>query len=483
MYSTKRMNVSKLLIQRTGTFGNQYRRPYNSNLDQATANKILEAVDGKNIIKASTLAATSMGFIAPAPTPEQTIDIVNGWGTPRLRFLLEIQHVDNMGVINNEYISGYTEYSDLSMNDRVDPKMTFYMNNVGRTRTVTHNTSLGSQTYQNVIDSSHILVNDQFTNAFDVSKLYTLAPESVVNQISTAGIIGEDGGSFYDTSTALTKANPTKSDRRNNIASVYVSGLLDSYLQSARSDESIGQEAILEDVRNTLSTSSFSEDPFLMWMTTHKKRNGFGYSEGNTFTLEDLVALDPNTPNVMRVANKMQQNTHVAGTTSGWGGSDGTTQFASIMSQSLPAYLTQFCFNKLHFHSTNYTMDGQISTTISHALGYNNGIDQSNEVQSLIYRITNELLVGLSFGNTMPFTVEVRCDLIGETWIEVSLNGEPPQTFVSASYADALTTPIITSNQHVLNGISNDFCGLMTSIVENRPSALSNLMGGSSGRI
>ncbi len=371
------------------------------------------------------------------------------------------------------------------MNDRVDPKMTFYMNNVGRTRTVTHNTPLGSQTYQNVIDSSHILVNDKFSNAFDSSKVYTLAPESVVNQISTAGIIGDDvgGSSFYDTSTALTKANPTKSDRRNNIAPVYVSSLLDSYLQSARSEESIGQDAILEDVRNTLSTSSFTDDPFLMWMTSHKKRHGFGFSDGNTFTLEDLVALDPNTVNVMRVANKMQANTHVAGTTSGWGGSDGVTQCASIISQSLPAYLTQFCFNKLHFTSTNYTMTGQIDTKISSALGYNNGIDQSNEVQSLIYRINTELLMGISFGNTMPFNIEVRCDLIGETWIELSLNGEPAQMFVSASYADALTTPIVTTNQNVLNGISNDFCGLMTSIVEQRPSQLSRMMGGSTDRI
>ena len=173
MYSTKRMNVVKLLIQRTGTFGDQYRRPYNSNLDAATADKILAAVDGKNIIKASTLAATSMSFIAPSSTPEQSIGIINGWGTPRLRFLLEIQHIDHMGSINNEYISGYTEYSDLSMSDRVDPKMKFFMNNVGRTRTVTHRTPLGNQTYQNVIDSSHILVNDQFTNAFDSNKLYT----------------------------------------------------------------------------------------------------------------------------------------------------------------------------------------------------------------------------------------------------------------------------------------------------------------------
>ena len=479
MFTTKRMNVTKLLIQRTGTFGDQYRRPYNSSLDGATASKILEAVEGKNIIKASTLANTSMGFIAPQATPEHRIDIINGWGTPRLRFLLEVQHVDHMGVINNEYISGYTEYSDLSMNDRVDPKMTFYMNNVGRTRVVTHNTPLGSQTYQNVIDSSHILVNDKFTNAFDSNKLYTLAPESIVSHIDTAGIIGdEDGGSFFDTSTALTKANPTKSDRRNNIAPIYVSGLLDSYLQSARSEEYLGQNAILEDVRNNVSSTAFSDDPFLMWMTAHNKRKGYGYSDGNTFTLEDLVSLDPNTVNVMRVANRMQSNTHVAGSTCSWGGSDGTTQFASILSQSLPAYLSQYCFNKLHFMSTNYTMTGQIETVITNTLGYNNGIDQSKEIQSMIYRINTELLTGVSFGNTMPFKIEVNCDLIGETWIEVSLNGEPPQMFVSASYADALMSPIVTTNQGVLNGISNDFCGLMTSIVEQLPSHNAMAMNG-----
>ena len=125
MYTTKRMNVVKLIIQKTGTFNEQYRRPYSTNLTANVEQNILNSVNGRQNIKASTVAGAAMDFIAPSATPETNVPIANGWGTPRLRFLLEIQHVDHMGVKNNEYVTGYTEHSDVSMNGLVDPKMTF----------------------------------------------------------------------------------------------------------------------------------------------------------------------------------------------------------------------------------------------------------------------------------------------------------------------------------------------------------------------
>ena len=466
MYTTKRMNVVKLIIQKTGTFNEQYRRPYSTNLTANVEQNILNSVNGRQNIKASTVAGAAMDFIAPSATPETNVPIANGWGTPRLRFLLEIQHVDHMGVKNNEYVTGYTEHSDVSMNGLVDPKMTFYCNNISRTRVQEHLTPLGNQTYQSVIDNSHVLVNDRFTNAFDANRLYTLAPESVASHIGSSSIMADSGDVFYDGSTALTKSQPTKSSRTNNIAPVYVASLLDAYLQSARSEEYAAHDSILEDVRNSVSTSSFTEDPFLMWMMNHKMRQGYGASLGNVFTLDDLCALDPNTPNVMMPANMMPSNTHSLGTTMHWGGSDGFTLTASIVSQSLPAYMSQFCFTKLHFTSTNYTLTGEIVTTISDVRGFNISLDQSKELSALIYRLNTELLAGISYNNTMPFKIEVRCDLMGETWIEVSLNSEPPVMFVTPSYADALMTPIVTTNSNVLAGISRDFDGLMTSIVE-----------------
>lgn len=465
MYGTKTMGVVRLIIQQTGTYNAQYRRPYTTQLTQQTADLILDTVSQKNTITAATVAQAASGFITPMATAEQEVGILNGWQTPRLRFLLEVRSEDHMGVALTEYITGYTEYSDLSMSNLIDPKMTFFINNISMTRNVTHRTPLGTQTYQNVLDNSHILVNDQFTNMFDTNKMYSLKPENILSDMETSGILDDDL-SYYDTTTTLTKAVPTKANRKNNIAPVYVASMLDAYLQTSRSEDYATHSALIEGATRAVESSTYVDDPFLTWMQARKAQRGFGIATGNMFTLEDLCALDPNTTNVMRLANRVESTAHQVGQTSGWGGSDGFTHFAATLSQALPAYMSQFCFTKVHFTSTNYSINGEIATIIADAKGYNATMDISRDIASFVFRMNNELLSSLSFNNTMPFQLEVRCDLLGETWIDVSLNGEPSVMYVTPSFTDALMTPIVTTNQNIIHGISRDFGGLMSAMVE-----------------
>ena len=467
MYSTKRMSVKKLLLQETGTYNEQYRRPYVTNLSGETRNDILEAVEGKNNITAASLSNVSMGFIAPAANWEAQVVIPNGWNTPRLRFILEVYIENNMGMGITEYITGYTEYSDQSLRNRIDPKMMFFINNISQTKTVTNNTPLGNQSYQSLIDSSHVLVNNNFSSMFDTAKVYSLKPESIIQDIDTQSLGMHVNDMVYNTTTSFVKTQPAKANRKNNIAPIYIASLLDGYLQSSRAESDETHSRLLAQTHSALESASFSKDNFLMFLQLRLTQRGHGIALGNTFTLEDLIALDPNTTNVMKLADYMPGGFHQTGQSAGWGGSDGITQYAATIAQALPAYLTQFCFNTISFTSTNHTVTGEIVTAVSNVRGFNSALDLSNEISAFVFRLNNDLLMGLSYGNRMPFQLEVNCDLMGETWIELSLNNEPMTTFVTPSFCDSLTTPIITSNADILHGIARDFDGLMTSIAEN----------------
>lgn len=465
MYKTKSLNVVKLIVQLTGTYDEQYQRPYTTQLDVHTQNDILEAVSGKAHITPNSVATATMGFITPAATPERAVGIVNGWNVPRLRFLLQLHEVDQMNMAQTFYVTGYTEYSDLSMHNRVDPKMMFYINNISITKTVNYNTPLGNQSYQNLIDSSHVLVNNSYGNIFDTNKVYDLTPESVLDDIGALDL-GSSGDLVINTVSTMNRT-PTKADRKNNISSVYVARVLDGYLQTSRQADFESHSTMLENTRSGMQGMTYTQDPFLMRLQAIHNRQGHGTAISNTFTLEDLCQIDPNTPNIMKTAEYQAGGVYQTGIHSGWGGSDGVTLFAATLSQALPAYLTQFCFNSTHFTSTNYTIGGAIETTVNDVKGFNNSLDLTREVAAFVYRINTELLMGLSYGNKMPFQLEVRCDLIGETWIELSLNGDRAMCFVMPSFCDSLITPITTTNVNNLHGIASDFDRLMTGITEN----------------
>lgn len=465
MYSTKKMNVVKLIVQKTGTYNDQFRRPFVTNMSNDTGNRILSAIENKQSVGAGMIANVAGTFLMPTATPEQQVGIPNGFNTPRLRFLLELMVMDNMGTSSSHYITGYTEYSDVSMNNLIDPKMSFFINNISETRNTSRITPIGTQSYQSVINSSHVLVNNQYQGIHDTNKTFSLRPENILTEVGVKDIRDAGLGNIFDARAAVI-STPTLSNRRNNIAPAYVAGILDGYLQNSRSGEYDSHVKILENTAHSVEESDFLTNPFIKFISGRHSTKYLGAATANGFTLEDLFVLDPNTPNVMKVADFGAQNFHQTGATAGWGGSDGTTLFAATLSQSLPAYMTQFCFNVVHFTSTNHTINGEIVTTINAVKGFNNALDNSREIAAFVYRINSELLRGLSYNNQMPFQLQVNCDLIGETWIEISLNSEPMIAFVMPSFCDALTTPILTNDQNKLYGIANDFDKLMVSMVE-----------------
>ncbi len=129
--------------------------------------------------------------------------------------------------------------------------------------------------------------------------------------------------------------------------------------------------------------------------------------------------------------------------------------------------MIQFGFNKIHFLSTNADTGGHVHTRIVGAKSFTTNADMSRELQALIFSLENQLLKSLSFNNQRGFQVDMVCDLLGETIVQVSLDGAAPVPYVTPSFADALMAPVVTHNYGILDGVASDFDALMTDIYEN----------------
>lgn len=467
MYGRKNIKIVKLIIQETGTYNQQWKRPFTSGMNPKTFNSIVEkSISNNKGLSANMLTGVANQFLHPSAVPECSLYIPNGWNERRLRFFMEIQIESQVGCIISEYIVGYTDYAGMGQNGALDPNMRFFINGINSTRYMVHTTSIGNQVYQNSIDASHLLYDNQYTGIQQGNKSFSMRPEDIYMQMDVADVQRDENLSdFLDCQTLVT-TTPIKSRRSNSIAPVYVASIIDSYIKAQPHQHMTGSRAdLLRDASQLNKSDQVNDDDFIALL-----RSKYEGSNGDSFTYGDLFGIDNNVANVtivLPLTTVNRSTLHQTGVTSEWSGADGETLFATCISQAIPGYMLEYCINKIHLRSTNRDLGGAITTIIVDAKTLMQGVDITNYIKSFMYKFDSELLRDLSFNNQMDFAIDVKCDLLGETWINLSINSGPFVMYVSPSFCDSLLTPMITTNYLNCMGIASDFSNLLDYICDN----------------
>ena len=456
MYGQDKLGVVKLIVQQTGTYGQQFRRPYMANTTGAVVQAVVEeALQSNKLMPASFAINGQASFISQRAEPESIIPIANGWNVERLRFVLELMRSDNMGTRHRIFVSGYTEYSDLSLQGSIDPRMKFFINSITTSKVHDVRTPVGMQTYNKVIDTSQILVNRDYVGVGTAAPALSLAPENVFSNWENMDMRTHNPDAMMlDLRQNLT-GQPTKNKRENAIAPQNSSTILNTYLQTRRGNPEMTQDELLTQCGRMVRGTPAAEDAFIGFLMIRRRQMGHSYLSlfDNTFTMDDLLALDPNTPAVTTPV-MFTDGLHRTGLTADWGASDLPTQTAAMLAQSLPSYMALQCFSFISIKSTNmHTVGGQIVSVVDGVQGFGGG-NQAAEIEAFIFRINQELMTGLTHGNQIPYMLDAKVDTLGETWIEISINGEPPAMYVAPTFSDALATPVVTTNSQVLEGIT-----------------------------
>jgi hypothetical protein len=472
---SRNVKVTKFLLHETGSYNTQYRRPYNTNLTGAGLNMMVERLGGASSYEASMMGGIANQFISPVATPEKQIAMINGWNERRMRFMMEVEYSYYTGGKITEVILGYTNYNGVGINGSIDPNMEFYINSTLHVRNNIEYTPTGNQNHISVADSSHVLVDNNWTGVYSSNKEQRMRPEDVYSTMSRSQIAGIGDGSLLDT-RAMSSTIAVKSRRNNASAANYMSTILKGYSQAAMSAEfGMGDQEILSKARGFARESLASKDPFLLAIAQIR-----GMAVGNIFTFNDLKLLDSNIEYVTKanlMAPTVQAGTHQSGQTADWGGSDIYTTVATILSQSIPSLLMDLALTRIVFKSSNRDIGSVIRTMIYDAQGFSSG-DQSQALDTFILRLEHEILRDVSFDNGIDFALEMHIDLLGETWVKLSLDGGPVIDYVTPSFCDALMTPVITMDDQRAVTLASDFELLTSTLLDNNSKTRINQQSG-----
>lgn len=472
------MRIERFLVQETGTYNDQYIRPYETTMDGNVQNAIVNTVAGLNtpVLDPYVFSDVVNSFIKRQAAPEAKAGIVHGWNQRRIRFMLVVSYEFHTGGSKREYIMGYTDFNGITQAGSIAPDMVFHINSNVSTRSMNIQTPMGLQQVENIIDSNQYLQSAVDPSIYNPNKVFSLRPTEVYlymgDPLTYNGMQAGDG----DYRTVINKAGSIV-NRNLNTPSYYTTQIFNNvFHQVNRNSDGISKSKALEYARNSDYSSVGNEsdmynnramawnNPFISAISSVRGHTPMT----NTFTYKDLVSIDPNVGNVTQyvvLGHTQMSQLHQAGQTSDWHGSDISTKVAASLSHSVPALLMECLITKILFKSTNHHINGQMVTEIIHGNSFSN-MDMTLHYERFKQSFEKLVLNEITYNNSLSYAIEMNVDLLGETWIKLSIDNKGVYEYVTPSFSDGLFAPMITSNFNKLSEIGNDFGILYDTIVE-----------------
>lgn len=455
------IKVVSLHLRETGTYNEQFRRPYETELTGEVTGQILNNLQSEETITPAMFSGVVNQFIRPTAAPEASILIPEGWGTKRMLFILKVQVTDKFGTSYLQCMTGWTETPDVNLfTGSIDPQMVFHINNVVQIRSQLVNQGFGNVQTGNVIDCSHVLIDDQWQGIYQPNGRKTLLrPEDLYSSIGVSMLSDEiaRSGSFDGRSALMNQAK--KSRRANGVASNYVSDVVTNFVNAANIPGTSAAEdpqEVITNARQYAREGSADRDPFMQAIST---LNG-GLPVSDRFTYQELCRLDPETDRKSYILDNSlvpsRYGMHQAGQTAFWNGQDRHTQVAVILSNSVPSLMMMHTITRMSIFSTNMDFTGRITTRIGDVAGLVENMDMTRPAQAFIARFEKELLPDISYGGQVGFGIQMIVDLLGETRLTLTLDGTT-YDYATPSFCDAMFAPVITSNTNLAHRVVDDF--------------------------
>lgn len=473
--------INKLWINHVGGYADQVMRPYETVATGAVIKDIENVVHGVNgqynqgPMTGQMLGGVATSFMHPQAYAGNQITIANGWGNPRLTFLLEVETRTSLSTIT-ELVQGYTDYNDPSYSGHIDPRCMFYINSITRLREVKHHTPFGAKSIQQVVDSSHVIVNNEWTGMSDWLSQNQDVPTNMRPQDIYSVLVVPQDIRQHDTLLDLRNArsnNAVLSRRTNNLSTDYVGRVLSGY-QKAIAAPYDSEGNVFTSALGATQENLLSKDPFITALSQVT-----GSMTASSFSFNDLQRMDPTVLDrtvVIRPQDSVMGAINYRDHSNVWTGSDAETQAAAVLANGIPALMAHFGLSTLGFQATNHSVNGpEFSFTALKGFG---GMDVSTYANNLASRIQNELIDYISNYNMISYAISLQCIFTQDLQVQISLNGGPSIPYVNPTFADAMFAPVLSDTNTRLQEVSNDFELLVTQVIgESQTPSLESISG------
>lgn len=464
------MKITKMLMLEVGTYNDPYQRAYQSHVDGQSLQQLQEATNyGKNLT-AGALGAVGADIMRISATTTGEVNIVNGFDQPRLCVMMEVEFPGTGGLTIVEWLLGYTNHVGISQmfgnsNTAFDPNMQIYFNNVVRGRRASTGRAFGRQSTTHMGGAYQLINGDykpQITSLHQAPHL--MRPQDVFTSISmhgTRSLLGNED--VLDTRATFGPERVAVSDRRNTIPGQYLSRTLETWKANMVADDT-DPASLHSQMAASVAEPTVSRLRALAQLAVSTElRQGGCVTWRELCDADDLGGLEDRTVAILAQSSHNRAKLSVRGNTEYWNGNGMTTLIASQFVQAVPGIMMNLMLTEVDFSITNMTLDGSWQIMLQNVQSFNDG-DNLDQVQAFQWKLANELMPGLSRGGALPIEIHASFNVAGQTFIEVSIDGEPLVPFMTPSFCDGLYAAVRAPDTNTLERFADQISRIMTNL-------------------
>lgn len=418
------------------------------------------------------------GCISLQQRPLAAANIVNGWDTKRLRYLMEVvNNVNGSRIVS--YIQGYTDYFDsargLSGSVIIDPNTKFYINSILLVRK-TFDTA--NNRYITVpLAAYNVITNNFGVNEWKLDRTFEndlrlVRPKDIMENLITNNIYLDD---VYINTTGHITGGLQTSKRINNDPVEYIANTLNGYTSGMNAVSTTTDPG---DIYRNASMTPFATEssihslPFMVRIASV-----LGTYDPTWFTLGTLVTIDPNCNNssVMTLVEQdnmvtpnANMNMNVRMLTDS--NTDSTlnptpeAMIASNVNNAISSIMLKNMITRIAVSFGNKT--GRYLSLISDVNSFVTDMDLTFYGNRVNSSIENVLLPSITMNNQLLVEVTVICDILRDTSILVDI-GNGPILYRFPTFADSLFIPVVANSatsDDITSGVESLVSAITTSI-------------------
>lgn len=473
------LRILKLIVGKSGTYNQPYYRPYQTHFDAETAELLSRRLDdhGMNATTTSVMAGMANRIMMPAAQHAGPVPIVNGWATPRGRFNMIVEVTLSSGSILFYHIQGYTSHYETSLQGTPDPDMQFYINSMTRTSRVHVMGPNGVETRETVSESVQVINGRLVSNQLN-SEIYGLRPHEIFSVMQGDLLRAEyhtldSRDAVFDHRHSLSnQASP--SSRSNNMPACMLARIVDNYqIGQGMREYGQGQRDLLGQVKGYVHDGILQENYFLRQLS-----NVTGIPETTSFSMKELVAIDPNVlhPSVqvfIKLDNQGLAKLNYAGQSEQWHSPDRSSWVSTALANAVPTIMMEMMITELAFTANNHDTAGNNHVYIAGArdmLGRN----ITHNLNIFKQRFMKEVMFDLTYGNQVSYMLTMTVNLLSDMVIDIAYENSPMTRYVVPSFCDSLIVPVLTTDERLVHNNAHDISMILNNIQNVMPTTAVN---------
>lgn len=448
--------VESLDVIESGVYREQFLRPYVTEVKGGIIESIEERYAKARRFTPSILAEIANQFIVPDYRTRGIIEIPQGWGSRRGRFILTLMIEMGTGDRIKQVVLGYTDSVGFTTRN-IDRDMEFYVNNTFLLKESMVRTSSGRAERMYVPLHTNDVLSDRDNAGLRKRgpQMYTMRPEDVYSALDSEQTI-DLVDDLTDLRTTLSK-NAIKSSTSNRLGSQFMAKVLHSR-QRALENEEYAKSAV--DINATaqgyVQESYASDDIFLRTISNIR---GLSTTVDN-FTFKDLLVIDPDAEdrtNPMRLDNEAKAMTAFQDESNVLDGEEEEDRIAALVGIAVPALMLECGIHQISFQVHNQEIGGEWSFLPANARSFVKKMDVAPFIDRFEERLIDELLVPITGGGRYDIGLDLHCRAFGEVDFTMFWDGRNQGRYVIPVFTNSLASPIVTDTRDDVRKMSRNF--------------------------